>query len=184
MKFTFYYEDASPDVRKMESSACCDVTAGKHDQGTENIEHDVPKCPEGTPPEQCIYEAESLQPIAYHNAWNAHKFVDLVFAAPHLHWAGISIELIDHQTNQTICEVHRTQNDSAGVMYGHGSNVGNEEGYLVGLIPCKWAGSKAPRFRRDHLLRTRSVYNASMYHTGVMSLWLMQVAAVPHEVVV
>ena len=45
-----------------------------------------------------------------------------------------------------------------------------------------WDAAEAPRFRRDHLLRTRSVYNATTSHTGAMSLWLMSVAAVPQVI--
>mmetsp|Transcript_28828 Transcript_28828/g.89730 ORF Transcript_28828/g.89730 Transcript_28828/m.89730 type:complete len:209 (-) Transcript_28828:42-668(-) len=177
MKFTFYYEDAEPGVRQIEGAACCDVTSDR--QGDENIEYDVVPCPAGTPPERCVHVAESVQPIAYHSPWTAGEKVDLVFAAPHLHWAGNSIELFDHATNKSLCEVHRTPDNSAGVMYGHGSTAGEEDGYLTGLTPCRWAGGAAPRFRRDHLLRTRAVYNATSAHTGVMGLWLMSVSAVP-----
>lgn len=183
MKYTFHYEDESSATRALQPSACCDVSADKNDVGDGNIEHDVPVCPAGTPPEKCIFEAESLQPVGY---WDAHAhhamhykasdLVDLAFAAPHLHWAGISLELIDPATNKTICEVHKSPDGRGGVMYGTGQEAGNEDGYLVGLRPCVWGEGDSPTFRRDHLLRIRTVYNASSYHTGVMSLWLMQVA--------
>jgi len=181
MKFTFYYEDADATTRQMESAACCDVTSSG--QGDMNIEHDVVPCAKGTPPEQCVFVAESVQPLAYYGWWPWSKpkksdLVDLVFAAPHLHWAGNSLELFDHETNETLCEVHRTADNSGGIMYGSGNEAGNEKGYMTGLTPCSWGGGKARRFRRDHKLRTRAVYNATTSHTGVMSLWLMDVAAV------
>merc|ERR1719261_2303458 len=144
MKFTFYYEDAQPAARQMEGAACCDVTSDG--QGDENVEYDVPACPQGT--------------------------------APDLHYAGISLELLDHETNETLCEVRRTPDNSGGVIYGNGSAAGNEDGYLVGLTPCVWGGGRAPRFRRDRLMRTRAVYNATEHHTGVMGIWLSQVSAV------
>jgi hypothetical protein len=190
MKFTFEYEDATEETRDIEGAACCDTTSNH--QGDGNIEHDVPACPAGTPPDQCIFVTESVQPIAYYgqgksagkhdnlpNSFGDHHgsdLVDLVSAAPHLHYAGISIELIDHETNETICEVHRTRDNSGGVMYGTGEESGNEKDYLVGLRPCTWGGQSPKRFRRDHLLRSRSVYNASTYQTGVMSLWLSQLS--------
>jgi len=191
MKFTFEYEDAAEETRDIEGAACCDTTSNH--QGDGNIEHDVPACQAGTPPDQCIFVTESIQPIAYYSrqpgqhdnqpspldSHDGSDLVDLVQAAPHLHYAGTSLELIDHETNETICEVHRTKDGSGGVMYGTGDTPGNEEGYLVGLTPCSWSGQSAKRFRRDHLLRARSVYNASSYHSGVMSLWLAQVSAVP-----
>jgi len=171
----------------IEGSACCDTTSDG--EGTGNIEHDVPACPEGTPPQQCLFVTESVQPIGYYHKgpfpFDHHSgkdLVDLVIAAPHLHWAGISMELFDHETNETLCEVHRTHDWTGGVMYGTGEEPGNEKGYLVGLRPCTWSGQSPKRFRRDHLLRARSVYNASFYHTGVMSLWLNEVSAVPRAV--
>jgi len=184
MKFTFFYEDAQPDTRQVEPAACCDVTSAT--QGNENIEYDIPACLSGTPPEQCVHVAESVQPLAYFgdhpkSPLSSHKgsdLVDLAFASPHLHLAGISIELIDHVTNKTICEVHRTDDNTGGIAYGHGTAPGDEDGYMVGLSPCRWGRSEAPRFRRDHPMRTRAVYNATMGHTGVMSLWLMDVSPV------
>jgi len=65
MKFTFSYEDATPQTRNIEAAACCDTTG--FGQVTGNIEHDVPACPEGTVPEECIYVTESVQPVAYTN---------------------------------------------------------------------------------------------------------------------
>jgi hypothetical protein len=176
MKYTFQYEDATDSTRPMESAACCDVTSSGMGDG--NIEHDVIPCPTGTPPDECVFVAESVQPIAYYDFVHRHDLVDLVFAAPHLHWAGISLQLFDHETNKTLCEVHRSASNDGGVMYGNGTEPGNEKGYLTGLMPCTWGGGKAPRFKRNQKLRTRTVYNATSAHTGVMSLWLMQVSAV------
>merc|ERR1712232_1539649 len=185
MRYTFHYADAQFGAREIEGAACCDVTSDE--QGDENIEYDIPKCPPNTPPEHCVHVAESVQPVGYfaRQPWQKpHRsdLVDLVIAAPHLHWAGISMELFDHETNEKLCEVHRTDDWSGGVMYGTGEEPGNERGYLVGLSPCIWSGQSPKRFRRDHLLRARSVYNASFYHTGVMSLWLNEVSAVPRAV--
>lgn len=191
MKFTFFYEDATPQLRGIEPAACCDVTSVK--QGNENIEYDIPPCAPSTPPAECVHVVESVQPLAYfgdhpkspHDFHIASDLVDLVFAAPHLHLAGVSIELFDHITNKSLCEVHSSRDNKRGVAYGHGSTPGDENGYLVGLSPCRWDGKNALRFRRDHPMRTRAVYNATMAHTGVMSLWLMDVSAVaePHFLV-
>eukprot|EP00928_Gymnodinium_smaydae_P032179 TRINITY_DN23375_c0_g2_i3.p1 TRINITY_DN23375_c0_g2~~TRINITY_DN23375_c0_g2_i3.p1 ORF type:complete len:515 (+),score=78.67 TRINITY_DN23375_c0_g2_i3:75-1547(+) len=184
MKFTFFYEDAVPETRGVEPAACCDVTSVT--QGNENIEYDIPACAPGTPPEQCVHEAVSVQPLAYFgehpkshlDPHQGSDLVDLVFAAPHLHLAGLSLELIDDVTNETLCEVRRTADNSGGVMYGRGVEPGDERDYLVGLDTCRWGGKDARRFRRDHPMRTRARYNATQGHTGVMSLWLMDVAPV------
>jgi len=184
MKFTFEYEDAMEETRSIEPGACCDTTADGIGFG--NIEHDVPVC---TDKEDCTFVTESVQPLAYFEdksqphrhaiGKNASDLVDLVFAAPHLHWAGISMELMDAVTNETLCKVER---NSGGVVYGNGKEAGDEQGYLVGFNTCSWDGKSARRYRRDHPMRARSVYDASEYHTGVMSLWLTHVSAVPKHV--
>jgi len=184
VKFTFYYEDATPSTRDLESAACCDVTGVS--QGTENIEYDVPQCAPGTKPAECVHVVESVQPLGFYKGSKrsvgdnhaGSDLVDLAFAAPHLHVAGLSIALIDDITNQTLCEVHATPDNTGGIAYGHGSEPGNEKGYMVGLSTCRWGGKAAQRFRRDHPMRTRAVYNSTMSHTGVMSLWLMSVSPV------
>lgn len=184
MKYTFYYEDATPETRHMEPSACCDVTGTT--QGFENIEYDVPQCAAGTPPEKCLHVVETVQPVGYYqnhpkapkDNHKADDLVDLVFASPHLHVAGLSLELIDNVTNKTLCFVYASKDNAHGVMYGNGTQPGNENGYMTGLLPCMWGGENAPRFQRNHPLRTRAVYNSSRGHTGVMSLWLMDVSPV------
>mmetsp|Transcript_58584 Transcript_58584/g.128660 ORF Transcript_58584/g.128660 Transcript_58584/m.128660 type:complete len:479 (-) Transcript_58584:25-1461(-) len=190
MKFTFYYEDAEPHARDLEGAACCDVTSVV--QGDENIEYDIPKCPAGTPKEKCVHVAESVQPLAYYDThpvspssdYKGSDLVDLAFAAPHLHLAGQSIQLIDDKTGEVMCEVHSSSNNTGGIMYGNGTTAGNENGYLVGLSTCSWSGNTTRRYRRDHPFRSRAVYDATRGHTGVMSLWLMSVSpAVPDFVV-
>eukprot|EP00927_Polykrikos_kofoidii_P085241 TRINITY_DN9214_c0_g1_i1.p1 TRINITY_DN9214_c0_g1~~TRINITY_DN9214_c0_g1_i1.p1 ORF type:complete len:506 (+),score=55.98 TRINITY_DN9214_c0_g1_i1:70-1518(+) len=189
LKFNFRYEDATPATRNIEAAACCDTTSTH--QGFGNREHDVPQCPDGTPPTECLFVTESVQPLGhFHDESNpqnhvspskqAGDLIDLVFAAPHLHFAGVKMELIDHETNQTVCEKERGD-IAKGVIYGNGTEPGNEKGYLVGLMPCVWNGSVSRRYRRDHLFRSRSTYDATSSHTGVMSLWLMSVSAVPKE---
>lgn len=179
MEFTFHYEDALPEHRNLEAAACCDATGDKNEEGFENIEYDIPACPSGTPVDKCLHVAESVQSVGYFGQgfYSRSDLVDLAFAAPHLHYAGMSLELIDHETNKTLCSVHNAPDNRGGVMYGHGTSPGDEDGYLVGLTPCTW-GNDAPRMRRDHLLRMRAVYNSTQHHTGVMSLWLMQVSPV------
>merc|ERR1711879_978987 len=112
----------------------CDTTSDR--QGNGNIEHDVPACQAGTPPDQCIFVTESVQPVGYYDKdpssreqYHGSDLVDLVQTAPHLHWAGLSMELFDHETNETLCEVHRTHDGAGGLLYGTGEEPGNEKGY-------------------------------------------------------
>ena len=179
VKFTFAYEDATPAARALSSTACCDVTSDYAIQGNGNIEYDVPACKPGTPPAECTHTVSSEQPVDYFysdETWGDGQTteVDLAFAAPHVHVSALSLELQDAVTNTTICKVSRGD----GVAYGGGRAAGDEENYLVGLQPCSFDGASAPRFRRDHRLRTIAVYNATTAQTGVMSLWLMSAAQV------
>mmetsp|Transcript_70055 Transcript_70055/g.197732 ORF Transcript_70055/g.197732 Transcript_70055/m.197732 type:complete len:476 (-) Transcript_70055:266-1693(-) len=190
VKYTFYYEDAQPGVRDIEGAACCDVTSVT--KGDENIEYDIPKCPEGTPREKCFHVAESVQPLAYFSGHTLSPdstrkpsdMVDLVFAAPHLHLAGQSLQLIDNVTNEVLCEVHANADNTGGIKYGNGTSPGNEDGYLVGMSTCSWDGKQARQYRRDHPMRSRAVYNADRSHTGVMSLWLMQVSSLEPDILI
>lgn len=174
LRTTFHYEDALPSTRAMEAAACCDVTSD--DEGNANIEYDIEPCAAGTPPDQCVAVASTVQPLGFFDdrATDGQQMLDLAFAAPHLHVSGISLELQDALTNQTVCKVSRA---NGGVLYGSSRAPGDESNYLTGLLPCSWSAENAPRFARSHPMRTIAVYNATARQYGVMSLWLMNAAA-------
>jgi hypothetical protein len=182
VKFTFQYDDAAAADRALEPVACCDATSTG--AGDTNIEYDVPRCPAGTDPRLCTQTVVTTQPFdySYERAVDGDALVDLAFAAPHLHVTALSLTLQDAVTNETLCHVERGSGSGSGsgggVLYGNGTEPGNENGYLVGLLPCTWSGSNAPRLKRSHPLRTTAVYSAASYQTGVMSLWLMNGAQV------
>merc|ERR1712154_216958 len=88
------------------------------------------------PAESCVHVVESVQPIGHFGGKHPHTandLVDLAYAQPHLHVAGLSLELIDDLSNETLCEVHATRDNSGGIMYGTGVEPGNENGYVMGL---------------------------------------------------
>jgi len=60
--------------------------------------------------------------------------------------------------------------------YGTGREAGNEEGYLVGVGACQWAGDDAPVFQRDHPMRIVAAYNSSAERFGAMLQWKFAVA--------
>lgn len=188
MRFTFTYEDADEETRLLYSQGCCDVSSDHMGDG--NIEYDVPQCAAGTPPEECVYVFDTVQPMDYYDPNKSMQVkngsfvpeseleVDLVYAAAHLHVTGISLEMIDAVTNETLCKASRA---NGLIMYGEGKEVGNEAGYLTGITPCVWGGpgKVPPRRKRSHPIRTRAVYNATEKNTGVMALWLNEVAQAP-----
>lgn len=188
MRFDFTYEDADNETRPLYSEACCDVSSDRMGDG--NIEYDIPPCPPGTPPSECVYAFETVQPMdAYYpnktfpvkngtHVPESELEVDLVYAVAHLHVDGISLEMIDAVTNETLCAASRA---NGKLQYGKGKAAGDEAGYVTGITPCIWGteGKVPPRRKRSHPIRTRAVYNATNRVTGVMSLWLNRVAQAP-----
>lgn len=130
MKFTFEYapKTAMPDVRSMTATSCCDVTGDMKltaNVDFVNIEYDVPKCAEGTPPENCTHVATAVQPLDDMGA--PESWVDLTYAVGHAHTGAILLELYDNVTGQLLC--------SSAPSYGNTSNAGDE---------CVGAGAQQP----------------------------------------
>ena len=61
-------------------------------------------------------------------------------------------------------------------LYGNGTEIENEKGYVVGIPPCVW-GSEAegllppPKIHLDSNLTTVKRTNNTNAHWGVMALW-------------
>lgn len=173
---TFRAHEPARDV-PLHATSCCDVTepvqrAGHGFLGG-NVEYDIPRCAEGTPPDACVHVATNVQPLDLAEKEDADELVELVHAAGHLHHGGIALELVDELTGQLVCRATPT--------YGASAAAGDEDGFLVGIQPCVWGPPPLPpppRFKRSHPMRTIAYYNSSRPHTGVMSLWLMSAAVV------
>ncbi|CAE7417027.1 unnamed protein product [Symbiodinium sp. CCMP2456] len=179
-KFTFeYYEPDAPETkvaRPTNQPSCCDATAGylyNSSSQFANLEYDVPKCADGTPPDQCVHVIESVE---YFDADGQHHSEDeefeLVHAWGHQHVAGLGLELYRVSTNELLCQ--------SRPKYGTGVQAGDERGFVVGIPPCVWGPpplSPPPKIRRFEHLRTVARYNASEKHHGVMSLWLLTSAS-------
>ena len=61
----------------------------------------------------------------------------------------------------------------------NGSDVMDEEGYVVGLPPCIWGGEHGgtpPRLTLDTNLTGIKKANSTYFHYGVMSRWQMRAA--------
>jgi hypothetical protein len=87
---------------------------------------------------------------------------------------AIWIQLQDAVTSEVLCTLSR---DNGGLIYGTGSEVGNEAGFLVGLERCSWTADTAPTFARDHPMRLIAAYNSSAERFGVMAQWKFAVVA-------
>jgi len=176
-KLVAYYEDAEPETRDMEWASCCDVTTTPSKGAVS--EFDIPKCADGTTDEECIFVLEAVQPLCNVGRFGkASDLVDIASARPHVHFNALSLQLIDDVTGEVLCEAHNTERGDGSIRHGRGTSPGDELGLVVGLEQCSWSGKNARRYRRDHPMRSRVVYNASQRQFGAMGIWKVMVANV------
>jgi hypothetical protein len=172
-EFTFDVFDASAEpVTILTSTDCCDVTSSQDIKVFANIEYDVPACPPEVPRHHCYHSETNVQPLdIYSDQDHPDEIVELIYAAGHLHLSGISIDLIDDLTGDVLCHTEP--------IYGNSDKAGDEKNYIVGIEPCVWGPPPLPpppKLKRNHPMRTVAIYNNTVAHHGVMSLWLMSVA--------
>jgi hypothetical protein len=91
---------------------------------------------------------------------------ELRYAHFHQHVGMIGGTLVNADTGELLCE-------TKGI-YGTGQTPLNELGYVIGIPPCVWQGSSAPRLHLNTNLTSTSHYNASHAHLAVMSMWEMR----------
>lgn len=174
-KFTFHFEDATPETQAADIAGCCDVVGDLNNLG-ENYEYDIPLCDPTSRP-NCVHKATTVQMVdkfmrqPADPAWNhtpgaMSDLIDLVWAYGHQHIGGLGTEIYDDSTGELLC--------SSKPIYGRGEGPGNEDGYVVGLTSCAWGPPPLrppPRMRRDNKLRIVGLYNSSQAHIGVMTQW-------------
>jgi hypothetical protein len=185
MKFRFYYEDPTPDPTYQ--NAFFMVRYTEHAHG----EYDIVKCPEGTPPEDCVHtitgqfkmEDVVVSCTSRSDVWCApskgafpqSQYVQFLHFSAHCHApACISMEIINMDTNTTICKVEP--------VYGNAtSEIMNEAGYINGNPPCIWGykeqGLLPPpvlSLNTNMMLITKA--NATYTHYGAMGAWQMRAA--------
>lgn len=64
---------------------------------------------------------------------------------------------------------------SSSPIYGHGSEIGNEDGYVVGMSTC-YPQPGSVRINRGEMLSLISKYEPAQNHVGVMGLFHIMVA--------
>ena len=133
-------------------------------------EFDVRPCAAGTPPSACLGTHTFVHTIAAPAGVNGTHF-RVHSALSHVHSGALSISLQRAGTNETIC---RNAVDGGGMLYGTGTEAGNEVGYVVGLTPCAWGEDDAPVLTVGEPMRVTAVYNASRYQYGVMATWKLR----------
>ena len=138
-------------------------------------EYDIPKCEEGTPPEECIHSITAR--------WTARNMVNqndignttgvyLIYAGPHCHAPTcISMELYNADTGDILC---RVVPDSGS---GNTSKKYDEKDYIK-LDPCVWGYDKGllepPFITWDTNLTSIKKNNNTYAHYGEMASWQMR----------
>lgn len=184
MKFRFYYEDPADDPEYQNAFFLFRDT--EHAKG----EHDTVKCPEGTPPEKCIFtlignfqvkdamkECESRSDVwcaPSKGPYPQSQYIQFLHISPHCHTPDcISMEMINADTNETICKIEP--------IYGENDDLMNEAGYVNGIPPCIWGYKekglrKPPIVSLDTNITVIKKANATSAHYGQMGHWQMRAA--------
>lgn len=128
---------------------------------------------------RCVYVHTWVEPVkAYYNDDGAMTLLDspfqLVRVFPHVHTTALSVKLEDATTNEVLCDMSVA---NGGIIYGTGTEAGNEKGYIVGQKSCGWSAADAPRLESGRQLRSTFVYNASRHQTGLMAFWYLHIAS-------
>ena len=166
IKFRFWFQDYDQHESLVRLYFQTEAYAG---------EYDVPKCLEGTPPEDCIHSITAR--------WKARDMVSksdignstgtkLIYAGPHCHAATcISMELYNGDTGQLICH--------ADGDLGQGrNNVSFDEKGYIRINPCLFGNDpgllEPPYLSWDTNLVSVKRNNNTYAHYGEMASWQMR----------
>lgn len=199
MKYRFYYEDPE-EVAASGHTGVAGLYPGLAYQNAffmfretevQHGEYDVPRCAEGTRPEHCVHVVEArfrlrdavhecrdradvgCAPLNVPGAtFPQSDHVAFVHISPHCHGpACISMEMLDSDTNVTICRT--------SPHYGTGDDAMDEAGYAAGIPPCLWGSSEEglpppPVVSLDANITVIKKVNSTIGHRGVMAHWQMR----------
>lgn len=121
LKYRYYYE---------EGSATNVTETYRTSWWTEhnNNEHDVPQCKEG---EECLYTITSNFTAGMMGGFNGAATLIHMEGHCHIGCQRMEMWIVDDEENpKLLC---RTK-----VIYGTNDTVMNEEGYILGNLPCKY----------------------------------------------
>ena len=137
-------------------------------------EYDVPKCAEGTPPEQCIHSITAHfqgRDMIDNNLIENNNGFKLIYLAPHCHAPTcIDMELYNQDTGELICHVDGYLGKGTDDKY-------DEEGYIK-LNPCLFGEDEGlinpSIFRWDSNFTSIKRNNNTNAHYGEMASWQMR----------
>ena len=210
MKFRFYFEEYTPSDSSLTpfngSSHASNKTESLSYQNLVSLfwmteanaqEYDVPACPEGTPPSQCLHvitshfqvkdmlfncsiypDASSCTGVGSTDPTETQG-IKLIYASAHCHASSChSMELYNADTGQLLCRVEPIVGQSDNTLY-------DERGFLA-LPPCLWSDNadeknlSAPELLtlNTKLLSVKRS-NTTFPHFGDMAMWQMRGVVVP-----
>ena len=137
-------------------------------------EYDIPKCEEGTPPEECIHSITAHfqgKDMVDKNIIGNNKGFKLIYLAPHCHAPScIDVALYNQDTGDLICHVNGELGKGTDAKY-------DEEGYIK-LNPCLFgedAGLLEPHlFQWNTNFTSIKRNNNTNGHYGDMASWQMR----------
>jgi len=187
LKYRIWYQEYQPSQLPMTSSKDQERAPTKASHMnlfggfamTENYagEYDVPQCPAGTPPEDCVHQITSrvdfknirLDCAGIPNCKQNKKGMRLVSAVGHCHAPScISLELFNADTGSLICRQLPRM--------GQGKGQFDEPGYISSMPPCLWGTEEEglnppPEILFDTKLLSIKRNNNTYHHYGEMAMW-------------
>ncbi|KAI5070067.1 hypothetical protein GOP47_0014410 [Adiantum capillus-veneris] len=127
------------------------------------VEYHVPACSSRnmSTSTECMHMQESIMEVPIGG--------DVIYGVSHQHAGGVSSAMYG-QDGREIC--------TSIPLYGNGTEVGNEAGYLVGMTTC-YPKVGSVQVMSGESIRMLSNYSSSKSHTGVMGLGY--IAVYPHS---
>jgi hypothetical protein len=165
LKFRFWFQELSGHKKLERFYYQTEAYAG---------EYDIPKCEEGTPPEDCIHSITAHfqgRDMIDKNIIGNNKGFKLIYLAPHCHAPTcIDMELYNADTGDLICNVNGDLGKGTEDKY-------DEEGYIK-LNPCLFGedeGLLEPYlFKWDTNFTSIKRNNNTNAHYGEMASWQMR----------
>jgi len=184
LKFRFYFQPYTPATRDAPETSHKNLIRMWHQTEENSGEYDVVGCPEGTPPDDCIYQITShftvremvqecdvrKTPTCWGNT-TEYDGIHLIYAAGHCHAPScISMELYNADTGMLLC-AHKP-------VYGQTHEVFDELGYIA-IPPCLFGPEEEalvpPTFLPFNGNLTSIKRNNNTYtHYGEMAMWQMR----------
>lgn len=150
--------------------------------GANTAEYDIPRCPAGTPVEQCTHEITGT--VTPPGSGVPGEGYHVVAAHYHCHAPTcLSLEVYNNQTGELLCreETYHGQ----GTDLKPGGDKFDQEGY-IDIAPCMWGSPPLmpPPLVSGIPLFIKAVTNSTYGHYGDMALPQMVLASLPVSLVI